>query len=418
MLPPAATANPRHREARGRREPPGVAGPDRLRRRDRGARAAGLVAKPGRVKRAALLIAAALLAPVGVVVVVGTAARAETVEDAGAGGRADAARGPANHRAVAGVPLAAATAMAAPPPSYFSFSDTVISYRFQGPSAEPGLSVRRPDGTAKGRLVPREVPKNVVNLFHANSWAYGTNLISLDILQSGSQDAAGDKLGQRKNYGATEVYLIYRGVLSPNKIFDTTAFAIPGLVKDIGLAFGADVNTKNTTFDSEKRAGTFGLNFAFDVPVGFVNLKVQAYKEFSRNGFAGDPPRQESGIPAIPGFDYSHFRSVEFKTTPEFELTYTIPLAFTGLPLALAGFNTIVMPKGRYGDVNQYRTKTEFVSQTNLVLDIGQLLEHAPNRVEAFVGFQYWHNKFGGDPRSTINTEEKALIAGVAYHLK
>ncbi|WP_244537027.1 hypothetical protein [Methylobacterium pseudosasicola] len=318
----------------------------------------------------------------------------------------------------AGVPLAAATVMAAPPPSFFSFSDTVVSYRFQGPSAEPGLTVPRQDGTAKGRQVAREVPKNVVNLFHANSWAYGTNLISLDILRSGSQDPAGDKRVPFKDYGATEVYLIYRSVLSPNKIFDTTVFAIPGLVKDIGLSFGADINTKDTKFDSEKRAGTFGLSLAFDVPAGFVNLKVQGYKEFSRNGFAGTAPSKESGLPVILGFDYAHFRSVEYKMTPEFELTYTIPLAFTGLPLALAGFNTLILPKGRYGQINENRTQVEFVSQTNLVLDIGQLIENAPNRVEAFVGFQYWHNKFGGDPRRTPNTEEKALIAGVAYHLK
>ncbi|MCJ2095287.1 hypothetical protein MKK67_22680 [Methylobacterium sp. J-072] len=313
----------------------------------------------------------------------------------------------------AGVPLAAATVMAAPP-SFFSFSDTVVSYRFQGPSAEPGLVVDRPGG----RKEARAVPKNVVNLFHANSWAYGTNLISLDILRSGSQDPAGDKRVPFKDYGATEVYLIYRGVLSPNKIFDTTVFAIPGLVKDIGLSFGADINTKDTKFDSEKRAGTFGLSFAFDVPAGFVNLKVQGYKEFSRNGFAGTAPTKESRLPVIPGFDYAHFRSVEYKMTPEFELTYTIPLAFTGLPLALAGFNTLILPKGRYGQINENQTRVEFVSQTNLVLDIGQLVENAPNRVEAFVGFQYWHNKFGGDPRRTPNTEEKALIAGVAYHLK
>ncbi|MDP4005631.1 hypothetical protein [Methylobacterium sp. NEAU K] len=310
----------------------------------------------------------------------------------------------------AGVPVAAATVMAAPPPSFFSFSDTVVSYRFQGPSAEPGIFVMRPNGTATGGFAPREVPKNVVNLFHANSWAYGTNLISLDILRSGSQDPAGDKQRQFKDYGATEVYLIYRGVLSPNKIFDTSVFAIPGFVKDIGLSFGADINTKDTAFDSEKRAGTFGLSFAFDVPAGFVNLKVQGYKEFSRNGFAGTGP--------IPGFDYSHFRSVEYKMTPEFEITYTVPLAFTGLPLALAGFNTIILPKGRYGSFNQYDTQLEFVSQTNLVLDIGQLISNTPNRVEVFAGFQYWRNKFGGDPRRTINTEEKALIAGVAYHLK
>lgn len=374
--------------------------------------------RPG--PRRGTLRAALLLAPACAGGWMAGAARAEAVRDAGppAAAQTGAMPGATPAPREAGVPLAAATVMAAPPPSVFSFSDTVVSYRFQGPSAEPGDFVIRPDGTAKGRYAPREVPKNVVNVFHADTWAYGTNLISLDILRSGSQDPAGDKLHPPKDYGATEVYLIYRGVLSLNKVFDTGVFAIPGLVKDIGLSYGADINTKDTAFDSEKRAGTFGLSFAFDVPAGFVNLKVQGYKEFSRNGFAGVPPKPGESPAAIPGFDYSHFRSVEYKMTPEFELTYTVPLAFTGLPLALAGFNTIILPKGRYGQFNENQTQLEFVSQTNLVLDVGQLLESAPNRVEVFVGFQYWRNKFGGDPRRTINTEEKALIAGVAYHLK
>lgn len=305
-------------------------------------------------------------------------------------GTASAADGPA-------APAPPVGPVAAPPaPSLFSFSDTIISYRFQGPSAEPGISVQGPDG----RREPRAVPKNVVNLFHANTWTYGTNLLSLDILRSGSQDPAGDKFGNFPGVGATEFYLIYRGVLSGNQIFDTDAFSIPGLVKDIGLSFGADINTKDTTFDSEKRAGTFGLNFAFDVPAGYVNLKVQAYKEFSRNGFA-----------------VGRFRSVEYRMTPEFELTYALPLSFTGLPLSLAGFNTVILPKGRYGRINENETQVEFVSQTNLVLDVGQLVAGTPHRFEVFAGFQYWHNKFGGDPRRTINTEEKALIAGVSYHL-
>lgn len=297
---------------------------------------------------------------------------------------------PPRDRAVSAIPVVS-------PPSLFSFSDTIISYRFQGPSAEPGIGIERADG----RREPREVPKNVINLLHANAWDYGTNLLSLDILRSGSQDPAGDKFGNFEGVGATEAYLIYRGVLSPNKIFDTTIFSIPGVVKDIGLSFGADINTKDTKFDSEKRAGTFGLNFAFDVPAGYLNLKVQGYKEFSRNGFA-----------------VGRFRSVEFLMTPEFELTYALPLTFTGLPLSLAGFNTIILPKGRYGTTNQNETQMEFVSQTNLVLDVGALVSGTPNRFEVFAGFQYWHNKFGADPRRTINTEEKALIAGVSYHLR
>ncbi len=211
------------------------------------------------------------------------------------------------------------------------------------------------------------------------------------------------------------MYFIYRGVLSGNKIFNTNAFSIPGVIKDVGLAFGADINSKNTRFDAEKRAGTFGLNFAIDVPVGFLNLKVQAYKEFGRAGTAGIAG--VLGTPAVPGFDFSHFRSVEYKMTPEFEIAYTLPLSFTGLPLALAGFNNIIMPKGRYGAINQNETQVEFLSRTNLVLDVGKLLYNDSNRFDAFIGFQYWLNKFGYDPLRTVNTEEKAFIGGVSFHL-
>lgn len=299
------------------------------------------------------------------------------------------------------VPFTASEASGTPAPWLITYADTAVSYRFQGPSAEPGIGVRRPDGTPEGRLEPRNVPKNVINFFHANTWTYGANVLSLDILSSGSQDPAGDKRGNFEGVGATEVYLIYRGVLDANSLFNTDAFALPGLVRSIGLSFGADANAKNTKFDPEKRAGTFGLNFAFDVPAGFVNLKVQGYKEFSRNGFA-----------------LGRFRSVEYLMTPEFELTYSLPLTFTGLPLSVSGLNTLVLPKGRYGLTNENETQVEFVSQTNLVLDFGQITGNAPNQISAFVGLQFWHNKFGADPRRTVNTQEKALLAGMTYHLR
>ena len=93
------------------------------------------------------------------------------------------------------------------------------------------------------------------------------------------------------------------------------------------------------------------------------------------------------------------------------------PAGERGRVRALAGFNALVLPKGRDGKLNENDTQLEFVSQTNLVLDVGQWLENTFNRVEAFVGLQYWNNKFGGDPGRTPNTQEKALIAGIADHL-
>ncbi len=142
------------------------------------------------------------------------------------------------------------------------------------------------------------------------------------------------------------------------------------------------------------------------MPAGFLNLSVQAYKEWNRNGFNLQPDRDQS-----------------FDTVPEFELVYNFPLTFTGLPLSLVGFNNIVLPKGR-GVSNPAAFAfnpprgLEFLSRTNLVLDLGKLVYDQPNRVDVFVGFQYWHNKFGNVETATFKgTEEKSFLAGVAFHV-
>jgi hypothetical protein len=290
---------------------------------------------------------------------------------------------------------------------FFLFADTQVSYRYQFPAAEPGVQIQRPDGSFRNR----DIPKNILNISHADAWAYGTNFFSLDILQSGSQDPSGTTNvpggGVRiDDTGATEAYGLYRGTLSLNALTGTKAFAVPGLLKDVSLSYGFDANSKNTAFGPKKRDVVGGLNFAIDVPAGFLNVAVHAYKEWNRNGFNVQPNRD-----------------VSFDTVPEFEVVYNFPLTFTGLPLSLAGFNNIVLPKGRgVQDVSAFafnpKTGLEFLSRTNLVLDLGKLVYDQPNKVDVFVGFQYWLNKFGNVERVNFKgTEEKSFLAGVAFHL-
>ncbi|WP_292505991.1 hypothetical protein [Methylobacterium sp.] len=282
------------------------------------------------------------------------------------------------------------------PSSFFLFSDTQVSYRWVMDAREPGIPATRGNP-----LEGRSIPKNVLNISHANAWAYGTNFFSLDILKSGSQDPSGyafPNLGIQTGVGATEAYGLYRGTLSGNALTGTKAFSFPGFVKDVSLSYGTDLNSKNTSFGSEKRLVVAGLNFAFDVPAGFFNLAVHASKEFNRNGIVPLPARD-----------------TEFNFTPEFEIVYNIPLPFTGLPLSLAGFNNIVMPKGKDGFGAE--TVTEFLSRTNLVLDLGKLVYDQPNRVDVFVGFQYWRNKFGNNAARVAGSEEKTFLAGVSFHI-
>ena len=292
------------------------------------------------------------------------------------------------------------------PSGFFLFSDTQISYRYQFPTARPGSQVQRADGSFRNQ----DAPKNILNISHADAWAYGTNFFSLDILKSSSQDPAGTTNAPggfaQYDYGATEAYGLYRGTLSLNALTGTKAFAVPGIIKDISLSYGFDANAKNTAFGPRKRDVVGGLNFAFDVPAGFLNLSVHAYKEWNRNGFNTQPDRDQS-----------------FNTVPEFEIVYSFPLAFTGLPLSIAGFNNIVLPKGRgVTDVTAFafnaKTGLEFLSRTNLVLDLGKLVYDTPNKVDVFIGFQYWLNKFGAQETATFKgTEEKSFLAGVAFHV-
>ncbi len=94
---------------------------------------------------------------------------------------------------------------------FFLFADTQISYRYQFPTVTPGIQIQRPDGSFRSR----EAPKHILNISHADAWAYGTNFFSLDILQSGSQFPAGTTntpggVPLTYDYGNTEAYGLYR----------------------------------------------------------------------------------------------------------------------------------------------------------------------------------------------------------------
>ncbi|MBL7309592.1 hypothetical protein INQ13_24695, partial [Escherichia coli] len=57
---------------------------------------------------------------------------------------------------------------------FFLFADTQVSYRYQFPAVSPGVQIQRPDGS----FVSREAPKQILNISHADAWAYGTNFFS------------------------------------------------------------------------------------------------------------------------------------------------------------------------------------------------------------------------------------------------
>jgi hypothetical protein len=279
----------------------------------------------------------------------------------------------------------------APAPAPFFFvNDTQISLWYESNAKEPGVfTPARPGGVS--------IAKGVMSITHFDAYAYGTNFVNIDFLKSNNQDPSnGSAIGAGD--GAMEVYGLYRGTLSFNSMFGTKAFTIPGVIKDVSFGFGFDANTKNTTFAPQKRDIVVGTTVAFDIP-GVFNVSLYGYKEWNHCG--------------ITPFCTAN---VEFNLVPKVETNYVIPLTFTGLPLKFNGFTNVTWPKGRDGF--GLKTSTEFLSHNRLTLDIGKLTTGRANFVDAFIGWQYWVNKFGNNYKIPANggSKESQFIVGLAWH--
>jgi hypothetical protein len=275
-------------------------------------------------------------------------------------------------------------APAAVPPPFFLFQETTVGYRHEFSGTDPGV------GTTA---------KDIWNINHFDAWAYGTNFVNLDWLQSDKRDpafCAAPAAICAPSEGALEFYGVYRGTFSFNAITHSKAFTF-GPIKDIGFSFGGDWEVENNGFVPEKKAVVAGLQFQFAVPQGFLNLNVHAYKEWNHNGLP-----------------FAVNTNVEFNTVPEFEIVWMQPLTFTGLPLRIAGFTNIVTPKGLDGTLT--RTKTEVLSDNRLILDAGKLMFNKPNLYDAFVGYKYWNNKFGADANTLVGAREQTFYLGFAWH--
>lgn len=273
--------------------------------------------------------------------------------------------------------LAAKKKAAAAPAPYFLFADTTISYRFETRANEPG-SVHN-------------VQKNVGSLTHFNVTKWGTNFVNIDFLKSNHFDPA---KGTNAD-GAFEVYGLYRGTLSGNYVAGNKAFS-NGLIKDVSLAFGGDLNTKNTSFAPRKRLLVGGAQVDFNVP-GMLNVAVLAGKEWNHCG--------ES---------YCTDHNPEFNTNAHIEVNYMQPLAFTGLPLKFSGFTNFVTPKGKDG--TGAKTKTEILSDNRLTLDFGKVIGYQANKIDTFVGYRHWLNKFGNNHSSLAGSVENQIYVGTAVH--
>lgn len=260
-----------------------------------------------------------------------------------------------------------------------TWSDTSLSWRYGTAFAEPYDN--KSDGSHQ------DVAKNIIALTHVGGYSYGTNFFNVDLLLSNKKDPADGVAGKP---GAQEAYVVYRNTVDFSKVFKSN-FGFGGVVRDVGVTGGFDVNTKNDFYGSKKRMLVLGPTFMFDVP-GFANLSALAlYESNSPNGLA---------------------ERYTYKTHPAVELDWGIPLKV--LPLSFEGYALWIASKGK----NEYGggTSPEFHVDTKLMYDLGAGLGLTPKTFKVGAEYEYWHNKFGNPSWNDSGATANTFMARAEYH--
>ena len=225
-----------------------------------------------------------------------------------------------------------------------------------------------------GTSDPQDIGKTTLNFTHASGDKLGGTFVSVDMYLSDKYDPA-----QGSYQGATEVFAVVRRNFSLNKLTESTRFAF-SVVRDVTLDAGVDIGTKNNGFASHIIRPAVGAALSFAVP-GFLNVGAYATKEWNNNGFMHGQGTITSGGP------------VEFDFAPAVFTAWGILLG--KLPLQLAGFANVILPKGKDGFGHQ--TATEFIAEPKLVWDVAKTFSSTRAGYEVGVGYQYWLNKYGND---------------------
>jgi len=244
--------------------------------------------------------------------------------------------------------------------SAFEWSDNAIGWRY-------GTKFREP-------FVEPNITKNILSFTHADGWKYGGNFLNVDLLLSDKNDPKDCDNGGCSGH-AKEVYVVYRGTLSLNKISGKDYKFGPA--RDWGLTFGLDWNTKNDAgYNSRKRMFVLGPTVSLDVP-GFLDVSVLALWE--SNAPCSDFPG---------GGCESRYR---YNTHPALSLSWGIPLGSTGFNVQ--GYLNWIASKGK--DEFGGKTAPETHFDGALMYDIGDALGGPKAKCKIGVGYEYWRNKFG-----------------------
>ncbi len=242
------------------------------------------------------------------------------------------------------------------------WSDTSIAWRYGTQFAEP--------------FETNDITKHIVTLTHVSGYKYGTNFFNVDMLYSDKKDPSA--IGSSN--GAQEIYIVYRNTVDLGKATDTE-FKF-GPVKNLGITFGFDTNTKTDTgYNSKKDMLVVGPTLMIDVP-GFLNISLlEAW---------------ESNAPSGWNFSSSSTYSVDrynYSPHPMLALAWGIP--FGSSAFSFEGFMNYIVSKGT--DEFGGESKPETLFDGEIMADVGMLTGGTKGTFKVGFEYQYWMNKFGND---------------------
>lgn len=245
------------------------------------------------------------------------------------------------------------------------WSDTFAGYRVGNKFQEPCCA-------------DTDIHKDILSLTHVSGYKYGSNFFTADFLMSDDKDPVAGGGG-----GAQEIYAVYRHFLSLSAV--TKKPLAFGIIKDIGITIGGDMNSKNDAFAPRVQKVVFGPTLKFKVP-GFFDISLLYRTEKNHNGIVG--------------------RSINFDSTYGVSMAWGIPIK--AINSKFDGFIDHIGPKGLDGF--GFDTKAETLARLFLMYDIGSLAGKA-GTFYLGAGYEYWNNKFGGNPNNNGKTSAPMLAA-------
>lgn len=227
---------------------------------------------------------------------------------------------------------------------------------------------------------PRDVTKTVLNFTHVSGDRLGLNLFVSDLLLSTKSDPA------KNGKGATEIYIFYKRSFSLSAL--TGADLSNSIVKDWYINGRIDYAHKNTVLKPSPKKLRLGVSTDLAVPVGYVNIGVDLYKERNHNAITG--------------------KNFDFKTTYAAYAVWNIPVSSRG------SIEGMIDHIGAMGDDGfGINTKPQTLATLNYIHDIGE-----EGGFKLGVGLQYWRNKYNNDNRrdSHNGSTQKSYTLQVKYH--